>query len=100
MNRVIEDDIGAVDADLYLMTHTTNPLLSTDTINRAVATFKELSANNSCDSLFSVNVHHARFYRANGTPINHDPNDLIRTQDLEPAFEEPEPLSVHARELR
>ena len=40
------------------------------------------------DSLFSVNRHQTRFYRADGTPINHDPDNLIPTQDLEPWFEE------------
>ena len=29
-----------------------------------------------------------RFYREDGSPVNHDPDNLIRTQDLEPWFEE------------
>ena len=32
MNLIIEDDVNFTEADLYLMTHTTNPLLSTKTI--------------------------------------------------------------------
>ena len=32
MNLVIKDDIDNVDSDIYLMTHTTNPLLTKDTI--------------------------------------------------------------------
>ncbi len=31
MNIVLADDLENVDADIYLMTHTTNPLMSADT---------------------------------------------------------------------
>lgn len=46
MNRIIEDDLREIDADLYLMSHTTNPLLSTETIRRALETFKDVSDRN------------------------------------------------------
>jgi CMP-N-acetylneuraminic acid synthetase len=45
-------------------------------------------AAGAADSLFSVTRHQTRFYRADGAPINHDPDNLVRTQDLEPWFEE------------
>lgn len=87
MNLVIADDLENVPSDVYLMTHTTNPLLSAQTIRDALAAFKE-HRKVGADSLFSVNRYQTRFYRQNGTPINHDPANLIRTQDLEPWFEE------------
>ncbi|MBR9865379.1 MAG: acylneuraminate cytidylyltransferase family protein, partial [Rhodobacteraceae bacterium] len=40
------------------------------------------------DSLFTVNKIQTRFYRADCSAINHDPDNLIQTQDLEPWFEE------------
>ncbi len=40
MNRILEDDIAAVPADVYLMTHVTNPLLSVGTIRRAVTAYR------------------------------------------------------------
>jgi len=40
------------------------------------------------DSLFTVNKIQTRFYRANMEAINHDPSNLIRTQDLEEWYEE------------
>jgi CMP-N-acetylneuraminic acid synthetase len=85
MNLIIADDIAAVDADLYIMTHTTNPLISAVTIQAGLDT---LIKTNQHDSLFSVNKVHTRFYRADGSAVNHDPAHLIRTQDLEPWFEE------------
>ena len=39
MNRIIADDIANVKSDLYLMTHTTNPLISVITIKRAIKAF-------------------------------------------------------------
>ena len=39
MNMIIEDDINNVKADTYLMTHTTNPLLSSSTVRRSQRLF-------------------------------------------------------------
>ncbi|MEF8733010.1 MAG: hypothetical protein V5B40_14225 [Candidatus Accumulibacter meliphilus] len=39
MNLVLADDIANVPADVYLMTHTTNPLMSADTVSKALAAF-------------------------------------------------------------
>ncbi|MDP7075253.1 MAG: acylneuraminate cytidylyltransferase family protein [Myxococcota bacterium] len=88
MNAIIKDDLDAVDADMYLMTHTTNPLLSAQTISDAIDEYRNAKDSNRADSLFSVNLVQARFYRADGTAVNHDPANLIRTQDLEMWFEE------------
>ena len=85
MNLILEDDIAATDADLYLMTHTTNPLISAATIRTALHC---IDVNDEADSLFSVNRTQTRFYRGDGEAVNHDPDNLIRTQDLEPWFEE------------
>jgi CMP-N-acetylneuraminic acid synthetase len=88
MNLILADDVENVKADSYLMTHTTNPLLTGRAIGEAVAKFEEGRKSGSADSLFSVTKRQTRFYRADGGAVNHDPNNLIRTQDLEPWFEE------------
>ncbi|MFO1337518.1 MAG: acylneuraminate cytidylyltransferase family protein [Burkholderiaceae bacterium] len=98
MNRIIEDDVQNVEADIYLMTHTTNPLMSADTIRKALAAFKQGVADGTADSLFTVDKIQTRFYRADGSPVNHDPNNLVRTQDLEPWFEENSNLYVFTRD--
>jgi CMP-N-acetylneuraminic acid synthetase len=97
MNLVIADDIAAVAADAYLMTHTTNPLLSAGTICAAIAAYREGLAASACDSLFTVNRFQTRFYRGDGSPVNHDPDNLVRTQDLEPWFEENSNLYLFSR---
>lgn len=88
MNKVLADDVENVPADFYLMTHATNPLLRPATIQNALATFSSAIHTDTADSLFSVNRHQTRFYREDASAVNHDPNNLIRTQDLEPWYEE------------
>jgi CMP-N-acetylneuraminic acid synthetase len=82
MNLIIADDIENVEADLYLMTHTTNPLLSPGTIRGAINAFHDGQSAGEADSLFTVDRVQTRFYRADCSPVNHDPNNLVRTQDL------------------
>ena len=98
MNRVIENDVEAVPADLYLMTHTTNPLLSSQTIRAALESFWQAHEARDCDSLFTVNRFQTRFYRQDMSPVNHDPQNLVRTQDLEPWYEENSNLYIFTRE--
>ena len=98
MNLVLADDIANVSAASYLMTHTTNPLLGAETIRRALAAYKEGVVAGACDSLFTVNRFQTRFYREDGSPVNHDPNVLMRTQDLEPWLEENSNLYIFNRE--
>lgn len=98
MNLILDDDIKNVPAETYLMTHTTNPLLGAQTIREAIAKYKTESAAGEADSLFTVNKFQTRFYRADGSPVNHDPNNLIRTQDLEPWFEENSNLYIFSAE--
>ena len=85
MNLVLADDIANVASDLYFMTHTTNPLLASATIRAMLDAY--LAAEDA-DSLFAVNRLQTRFYTPEGKPINHDPDNLVRTQDLPPYLEE------------
>jgi CMP-N-acetylneuraminic acid synthetase len=97
MNLVIADDLHNVDAETYLMTHTTNPLISAATISAALARYRAGIDAGSADSLFTVNRFQTRFYTEDGAPVNHDPDNLIRTQDLVPWFEENSNLYIFSR---
>jgi CMP-N-acetylneuraminic acid synthetase len=88
MNLILADDLANVPADIYVMTHTTNPLLSAETIKAALDKVRAGIRSGKADSLFTVTRFQTRFYKLDGTPINHDPQQLLRTQDLEPWFEE------------
>jgi CMP-N-acetylneuraminic acid synthetase len=86
MNEILMYDISQAPADLYLQTHSTNPLLKHSTISRAIRTM--LAAGSSKDSLFSVTRLQTRLYDADGKAINHNPRILLQTQDLPPVYEE------------
>ena len=72
-----------LDADYYFQTHTTNPLLKTETINNAIELF--LKKCSDYETLFSVNSQHV--YDKNGKVMNHNRFKLIPTQDLDPIYE-------------
>jgi CMP-N-acetylneuraminic acid synthetase len=86
MNDILLHDVEHVEADFYLQTHSTNPLLSAATITRACDEF--LAARHTFDSLFGVTPLQTRLWWPDGGAINHDPNVLLRTQDLPPVMEE------------
>ena len=96
MNKIIEYDISQIDGKHFLQTHSTNPLLTTKTVDEAIETyFKELD---EYDSLFGVTRYQSRFYDNDGVTINHDPDVLERTQDLSPLFEDNCNLYIFSRE--
>lgn len=97
MNTIIEDDINNIESDVFLMTHTTNPLLNRASVKSAISDFKNALQNGWADSLFTVNKVQDRFYDKNAVPINHDPNNLIRTQDLEPWYQENSNLYIFTK---
>ncbi|MDA9000664.1 acylneuraminate cytidylyltransferase family protein [Gammaproteobacteria bacterium] len=97
-NLIIGDDIQNIDADIYLMTHTTNPLLSKESIKAAISQFKNALESRKADSLFTVNKVQERFYDVDVKALNHDPDNLIRTQDLKPWYQENSNLYLFTRD--
>jgi CMP-N-acetylneuraminic acid synthetase len=96
MNDILLHDTQQVAADYYLQTHSTNPLLRSESISAAIASFlAELPAK---DSLFSVTALQTRLYDLEGKAINHDPSELLRTQDLPPIYEENSCIYLFSRE--
>ncbi len=96
MNDILLHDTSQVPADLYLQTHSTNPLLRPETISQGIHAF--LEAYPKYDSLFSVTRRQTRFYDRDGRALNHDPAVLIQTQDLPPIYEENSCLYLFTRE--
>lgn len=96
MNNILLYDITQVEADFYLQTHSTNPLLTSTTISNAIETFLQPGEH---DSLFGVTRLQTRLYDNLGNPLNHDPNILLRTQDLPPVYEENSTLYLFTREV-
>jgi CMP-N-acetylneuraminic acid synthetase len=83
--QIIEYDLSITPGEFFLQTHSTNPLLASETIDKSIETF---FSQNVHDSLFSVTPFQKRLYWEDGKPINHDPSKLIKTQQLPIVLEE------------
>ena len=59
MNSIIEYEINRTRDDLFFMTHTTNPLLSSSTIHKMLQIYNSKNSNN--DSVVSVSKFFGRF---------------------------------------
>jgi CMP-N-acetylneuraminic acid synthetase len=96
MNEVLLHDTAKYPADLYLQTHSTNPLLKSESIRSAIGKLRAYYPG--YDSLFSVTKVQTRLYDALARAINHNPNILIQTQDLPPVYEENSCMYLFTRE--
>lgn len=96
MNRIIEHDIEMEPADLYIQTHSTNPLMRIETLDEAIEKMQDVKSNH--DSIFSVTRMNTRLYDKQGNPYNHDPEKLLRTQDLDPIYEENSNFYIFTKE--
>lgn len=95
MNEILLYDVTCVRADWYLQTHSTNPLLRSETVTEGLQRFFNVFPK--YDSLFSVTRVQSRFWDSQGKPLNHDPMVLLRTQDLPPIYEENSNMYLFSR---
>ncbi len=86
MNIIINYDLEHLEGEHFLQTHSTNPLVQTKTIDNAIEVYSDKLEK--YDSLFGVTKVQTRFYDKDAKPVNHNPEELLRTQDLEPLYEE------------
>jgi CMP-N-acetylneuraminic acid synthetase len=96
MNEILIHDTAQFPADFYLQTHSTNPLLKAETVSRAIRLF--ITQYPTYDSLFSVTRWQTRLYDKDGNAVNHNPRELLQTQDLPPLYEENSCLYIFTRE--
>jgi len=76
--------------DIFIQTHTTNPLLRKETILESLQKYID-GLNQGYDSLFTVKKWQTRLYTQKNNiveALNHNINELIPTQDLNPLYEE------------
>ncbi len=96
MNEILLYDTAQVSADLYLQTHSTNPLLRPETVAAGIRALRE--SYPSFDSLFGVTRLQVRLWDELARPINHNPAILLRTQDLPPVYMENSCLYLFTRQ--
>lgn len=86
--------ISEIDADVYVLAHTTSPFIKKTSVENALA--HVISGEN--DSAFSAErIQTFAWYK--GTPINYDLNDVPRTQDMEPIWVETSAFYIFKKEI-
>ena len=92
-NQIIEYGLKQTDGEYFFQSHSTNPLLSVDTIDRSI----EKYFSNNFDTLISVKKSQKRYFTGDGDPVNHDPQSLMKTQKCESLFEENSCIYIFSR---
>lgn len=96
-SQIMAYDLSIMEGEYFIQSHSTNPLLKPGTIDRAIeAYFQNL---NQHDSLFSVTPFQKRLFWEDGRAINHDPQHLIKTQDLPFVYEENSCIYIFSRKV-
>jgi CMP-N-acetylneuraminic acid synthetase len=86
--------IKTVDADFYILAHTTSPFTKPETVESALRKVH----SGDYDSAFSARRIQT-FAWFDGEPINYDPTDVPRTQDIEPVFIETSAFFIFNKEV-
>lgn len=92
--EIYERFIKEVDADIYVLSHATSPFISTDSIQTALN--HVISGEN--DSAFAARRIQNFLWDETG-PLNYDPNDVPRTQDIKPVFSENGAFYIFRKEV-
>lgn len=92
--EIIDRFVKQIDADIYVLTHVTQPFTKSLSIKNAID--KVLSGE--FDSAFSA-VLLQDYMWMNGKPLNYDMKDIVRTQDLDPIYMETGAFFVFRKEV-
>lgn len=92
--EIIDRFVKDVDADIYVLTHVTQPFTKESSISDALA--KVVSGE--YDSAFSA-VMLQDYMWMNGKPFNYDMKNIIRTQELEPIYMETGAFFIFRKEV-
>ena len=92
--EIYSEFIRTVDADVYILAHTTSPFIKVSSVQTALDHI--LSGEN--DSAFSAErIQTFAWYK--GSPVNYGLNDVPRTQDLEPVWVETSAFFMFRKEI-
>jgi CMP-N-acetylneuraminic acid synthetase len=92
--EIYEAFIRQVDADVYILAHTTSPFIKARTIQNAL----NKVLDDGYDSAFSAQKLKT-FAWYQGKPLNYNINDVPRTQDIEPVYIETSAFFMFRKEI-
>lgn len=92
--EIYEEFTKTVDADIYILAHTTSPFLKVETFENALNEVK----CEGYDSAFSAEkIQTFTWYK--GKPLNYDLKEIPRTQTIEPVFVETSAFFMFKRDV-
>ncbi len=92
--QIIDHFLKDVDADIYVLTHVTQPFTRADSIRDALGKV----SSGEYDSAFSaIEIKDYCWYQ--GKPLNYNMKDIVTTQNLEPVFMETGAFFIFTREV-
>lgn len=94
MNEVLECFSKEVPADMYVMTHTTAPFISAESIKKGIQAVRK----NGYDSAFAVKKLQDFLWK-DGMPFNYELDAIPRTQDLPVLYEETSGFYIYKSEV-
>lgn len=92
--EIIDYFVRDVDADIYVLTHVTQPFTKSESIKKAL----DKVISGEYDSAFSAVVLQDYMWM-NGKPFNYDMKNIVRTQDLEPIYMETGAFFIFRKEV-
>lgn len=92
--EIIERFVKDVDADIYVLTHVTQPFTKSSSIENAL----KKVVSGEYDSAFSAVVLQDYMWM-NGKPFNYDMKNIVRTQDLAPIYMETGAFFIFRKEV-
>lgn len=92
--EIIEKFVNDVDADIYVLTHVTQPFTKSESIKKAL----DKVISGEYDSAFSAVLLQDYMWK-DGKPLNYDMKNIVRTQDLDPIYMETGAFFIFKKEV-
>lgn len=94
MTEVLVNFTNEIPADIYVMTHTTAPFISKESIEKGL----EAVLGGEYDSSFAAKKLQDFLWK-DGEPFNYELDDIPRTQDLPPLYEETSGFYIYKKQV-
>lgn len=91
--QIFDSFMKEVDSDIYVYAHATAPFITSETMRQCI----EAVASGKYDSAFCA-VKIQDYLWQDGEPLNFDPTNVPRSQDLKPIYRETSGVYVFTRE--
>ena len=93
-NQIFTAFSNIIDADIYVYAHATAPFITVETMKECIEAVK----SGNYDSAFCAQKIQTFLWKS-GKPLNFDSNNLPRTQDLEPIYQETSGVYVFTKDV-